>query len=163
MIIEKTYYFNKEDFNTDGFNKVNGQLFLEYIADCENDFFKEKVIFIANCFFANSSTMYLIKRCIITEENDDFGMELIEGEINLDVNLKIEKHSKRKTTYAIGSKIKGNEDEPLYLVIDEEIKDGSFVLKYIADNDDDDDGCDDDGNLDIIVPVYRNANEINKN
>lgn len=40
-------------------------------------------------------------------------------------------YSKRKTIYAIGSEIEQNKDEPLFLVIDNEITDGKFILKYI--------------------------------
>ena len=148
MTLEKTYSFIKEDYNQDGFNKTNGQLFLNFIAECENDFHEDLAVFIANCLFANSSTMYLMKCCYVTEEYDDFGMDLIDGEINMDVNLDIEKHSKRKTTYAIESRVKGNEGEPLFLIIDENIKDGEFILKYIPDDDEEDDV-----NLNVPKPI----------
>lgn len=158
MIKEKTYYFAKVDYDSNGFNIKNGRLFLEYIAECENDFYNDSVIFFSNYFFANSSTMCLIKSCFNTEVNDDFGMDLIEGEINLDMNLTIEKHSKRKTTYAIGSNVKGNEDEPLFLIIDEEIKDGEFILKYISDNDDNDSDSND-GDLGMYICDDRKMRE----
>lgn len=136
---EEKYYFIRKDYNKDGFNINTGVFFLDYIGDCENDFYHKYHFKCANCLFANVSTMYLIKCCLYTDEDDDFGMDLIEGKINLDANLEIEKHSKRKTTYAIGSKVKGNEEEPLFLIIDESLADGEFVLKYI----DEDSGKDD--------------------
>ena len=66
-------------------------------------------------------------------------MELLDGEIDIDKNLAVEKHSKRTTVYAIGSTVQDNSDEPLFLVRDEDMADGMVILKYIPENDDEDD------------------------
>jgi len=137
MIIERTYKFNPDDYNADGFNKYNNVLFSEYIQECEDDFYKEAIVFHANCFLANDATMLLLKRCNITEPNEDYGMNLIDGEIDLDTNLEIEEHSERITVYAINTS--WDMDEPLYLIIDEDLRDGEFILKYIPEDDNEDD------------------------
>ena len=48
-------------------------------------------------------------------------------------NLKIEEYSKRQTTYAIGSNL--DQDEPMFLVIDDSMVDGMVILKYVPDSD----------------------------
>jgi hypothetical protein len=52
--------------------------------------------------------------------------------------LTIESHSKRQTIYAIGSKL--DEDEPMFLIIEDSMVDGMIVLKYIPDRDNEDVG-----------------------
>jgi hypothetical protein len=50
------------------------------------------------------------------ESDFDFGMELIDGEIDIDTNLAIEEFSEEKTVYAIGSQFHDDEDNPLFLI-----------------------------------------------
>ncbi|MEI7726892.1 MAG: hypothetical protein WCK09_17415 [Bacteroidota bacterium] len=70
------------------------------------------------------------------EPNEDCGMDLINGEIDIPTNIKIGKYSKRQTIYAIGSKI--DDDEPMFLVRDDDMVDGMVILKYVPDSNDDD-------------------------
>ena len=159
MIIERSYYFKKEDYNIDGFNKYNNELFTDFIRECETDFHNQTLIFFANCFYANDSTMILIKKCHYCDENEDFGMDLIEGEIDEDTNLAIEKYSKRKTVYAISSVY--SLDEPIFLIIDDKIRDGKFILKYIPNDDEDNEDIDTNPPIGShrtdIVPSLRNS------
>ena len=70
------------------------------------------------------------------DSNYDFGMELIEGEIDIDTNLAIEAFSEDKTVYAIGSQFHDDEDNPLLLIKNENLSEEILVLKYVADDED---------------------------
>lgn len=129
--MQQIYNFNQADFDDDGFNK-NGKLFSDTIKDWEVEFNKEFNPFFANHILANNSTMLLLKRCFESTENEDYGMD---GEFDFETNLKIETFSQRQTIYALGSDLKGNEDEPLYLVTDDKVSNGTIILKYIPDDD----------------------------
>jgi hypothetical protein len=134
--MEQHYIFKKCDFDENGTNTKDGSFFLEVIGDWEMDFHDRYYPFSSNYLFSNASTMILVKNCLVLEPNDDCGMELINGNIDLDTNLKIEYKSKRQTIYAIGSKL--NEDEPMFLIIDDSMVDGMVILKYIPENDNED-------------------------
>ena len=136
--LEQTYYFNKIDFDKDGINKYDNKLFLNLIHEWDKDFNERYSPFFANYVFANDSTMILIKKCMESNTNEGYGMDLINGDIDLDTNLKIESYSKRKTVYGLGSKLNGNKDEPLFLIIDEKIGDDTVIYKYVPDDDTDD-------------------------
>jgi hypothetical protein len=138
--MEKHCKFSKWKFDDNGTSSIDGSFFLDLIGDWERDFHDHFTPFFSNFLFGNMSTMILIKNCFGLEPDEDFGMELINGTIDIDTNLKIESHSKRHTAYAIGSKL--NEDEPLFLVIDDNIVDGMVILKYIPDSDEDEAGSD---------------------
>lgn len=133
--MQQIYNFKKADFDNNGFDK-NGKLFADIIGDWESEFHQEFSPFFANHFYANHSTMKLLQNCFVSDDNEDFGRD---GEYDLETNLKIEDFSKRQTTYALGSGIKENEDEPMFLIIDDKISDGMAILKYIPDNDDGED------------------------
>jgi len=136
--MEQHYKFNKWDFDENGTNTKDGSFFLEVIGEWERDFHVRYSPFFSNYLFSNESTMILVKNCLVLEPNDDCGMELINGKIDLDTNLTIESHSKRQTIYAIGSKL--DEDEPMFLIIEDSMVDGMIVLKYIPDRDNEDVG-----------------------
>ena len=140
--IEQTYYFNISEFNEYSNNRNSDKIFTDYFYDWEVDFYKQHKPYYANFVFANSLTMMLFRRCY---ENpvEDYGMDLIDGEIDLDTNLAIDNHSKRRTVYAYGSKLKGRTDEPVYLIIDDSIKEGSIIFKFVFEDDAADDEDDD--------------------
>jgi len=74
----------------------------------------------------------------VGEETDyDFGMELIDGKIDIDTNLEIEKYSKYRTVYAIGSQLHDDEDEPIILIKNDSLGEDILVLKYTPDYDED--------------------------
>ena len=134
--MEQHYRFKKGDFYENGTSTKDGSFFLEVIGDWERDFHDRYFPFFSNYLFSNASTMILVKNCLVLEPNDDCGMELINGKVDLDTNLTIESHSKRQTIYAIGSRL--DEDEPLFLIIDDSMVDGMVILKYIPDSDNED-------------------------
>ena len=132
--MEQLYKFNLRDYNTDGTNLKDGQFFLDVIGTWEKDFHDRYYPFCSTHLLANASSMLLIKQSFAFNQNEDCGMDLIGGEIDLDKNLEMEKHSSRTTIYAIGSKL--DEDEPVFLVRDDTMEDGMILLKYIPDSDD---------------------------
>ncbi|MBN2634835.1 MAG: hypothetical protein JXR61_01100 [Prolixibacteraceae bacterium] len=135
MIIHELYNFPKNKFNAKGINTETGQFFLELIEEFERDFHTKHPTCYANHLFANSSTMILFNQSLDAEEDENCGMDLINAQIDVDANLAIEEHSEIKTIYAIGSKIEQNEDEPIFLVVNDKISNGTIVLKYIPDDD----------------------------
>jgi len=143
--MQETYRFNKNDFDENGFNKLNGNLILDFIKDCEKDFHKRFSLFYANNLFANYSTMKLIKLALNTKEH--CGMD---AEFDFDINLKLEDSADIKTIFAIGTA--GDEDEPLFLIKDNSMNDGLLILKYIKD--------DDTENIEPEIPVEKNVLKI---
>ena len=136
MFAQESYRFQKNKFNNKGINIENGLFFLDVIKEWEIDFHKKYPFCFANHLFANNSTMILLDGCLDIKSNEEScGMDLIDGQIDLETNLKIEDHCQIKSIYGIGSAIEINEDEPLYLVIDDKLADGTVILKYKPDND----------------------------
>ena len=128
--MEQLYKFNSRDYNAEGINLKDGQFFMDVIGGWEKDFHDRYFPYCSTHLFANVSSMILIKNCFDLESTEDCGMD---GEYDLDTNLKLEDRSKRTTIYGIGSKL--DEDEPLLLVRDETMEDGVILLKYIPDDD----------------------------
>jgi hypothetical protein len=137
MVAQEIYKFPWGKYNDDGINIENDSFFMDTVKDWEIDFHKKHPIFYANYFFANSSTMILLKKCLNLQDNYTCGMDLIDGRVDLETNLEIEKHSEQNTVYAFGSEIEENKEESLFLVNDDKISDGTVILKYIPDNDSD--------------------------
>ena len=135
-MVEQHYKFDRMDFNEDGAHSKDGKLFITLVREWEVDFNERNFPFFSNYFYGNASTMILLQNCFVLEPDEDFGMELIDDKIDLDTNLEIENYSKRRTTYALGSK--NDEDEPLFFIRDERMVDGMAILKYIPERDDDD-------------------------
>ena len=131
----ETYFYKRKDYDGDGRNKLNPKfLFIDQIRQFEKDFIgKNSKVYPANYLFASPTTIRLIERCFVLEDNETFGMDLINGEIDLDTNLKIEEYSRDDTIYAVGSLM--DKSEPLYLIIKDKLPDNKIVLKYIPEND----------------------------
>ncbi len=72
--MQQIYKYNKEDYDDKAINK-NGDLFVDFIRECEVGFNKENHPFFANYFFANNSTINLLKKCFDITEPTDFGMD----------------------------------------------------------------------------------------
>ncbi len=139
MEVQKNYNFTPAQFDDDGKN-ASGQLFSEIIGSWEQDFHKEFAPYFASHLYANAATLNILKRCHTETDLYDFGMD---GDMDLDTNLEIESHSARNTVYAIGSKISGNADEPIFLTMVNMIPNGIAILKYQPDDDNGDDPEDD--------------------
>lgn len=144
--MHEIYRFNKNDYDEDGRNKSNGKLFSDTIREWELEFNKKFNPFFSNHIFANYSTMELLENCFVPTGTEDFG---IDGQFDFETNLKIDKHNKRDLVYAIDSGI--NEDEPLFLIIDSKVSDGTVILKYIPENDDE--------NNEPEIPVVEDENK----
>ena len=140
MLLEKEYRFNAKGFLKDGFDSVNNKLFTELIKDFQTDFSEEFPFTPANFLHINFEGMQLIKACFITEEEDlsdeTFGMDLLEDdmEMNFEINQKMDSAGTKRLVYAISTEF--DPDEPLFLILDNEVPQNTLVLKYISDSDD---------------------------
>ena len=128
--MQQLYRFTQQDYDLKGFKK-DGKLFSDTIGEWEIEFNKEFNPYCANYLLGNSSTIKLLSSCFSSIESSEFG---IDGQFDLETNLKIDEHNKKEIVYAIGQTL--NEDEQLFLVIDNEVSDGIVILKYISDDDD---------------------------
>ena len=153
MTAEEIYKFDNSNFKKTGFHSETGQWFLDLIAEFETQFHNKFPDFYANHLFANNSTMNIINKAFNMDDDENCGMELIDGEVDIDTNLEIEKFSDTKTVYAIGSKIIENEDEPILLVTNDNISDGILLLKYISDDEDFDDEK-------VLAPVLKDLTTV---
>jgi hypothetical protein len=88
----------------------------------------------ANALFGSGNVLRLIKCCFNDTDHVIFGMEGVDGEFDIELNMKIESHSADQTVYAIGSGMEGREDEPLFLISDNSFDNNQFALKYVPDN-----------------------------
>ncbi len=127
---QQLYKYSKEDYDLNGFRK-DGKLFSDTIGEWEIEFNKEFNPYCANYLLGNSSTIKLISSCFNSIESNEFGMD---GQFDLETNLKIDEHNKKEIVYAIGQTL--NEDEQLFLVMDNKVSDGIVILKYISEDDD---------------------------
>ncbi len=134
MVLQEVYSFEMHNFDDEGVNIETDQYFMELIGEYERDFHEKHPTYFANYLFANDSTMNMFNKALDMEENQKCGMDLIDGEIDLETNMEIETYSDIRTVYAIGSEMKENE-EPVFLIIDDKIGDGKIILKYIPDDD----------------------------
>jgi hypothetical protein len=134
--MQELYKFDKLGFNSEGISEKTGLLFLEYILQWEQDFHKKYPHLFANYLFCNQNTMNILNRSMDLNQNESCGMDLINDKIDVDAHFEMERYSKRKNIYAIGSMIESNFDEPIFLVCDDKCSDGIVKLKYIADGND---------------------------
>lgn len=133
----KTYRIALDEYDQDGTHFLTRQLFSDLIAELETDYHRTMRPLRANVLTGNARVLLLLESCFVKEADETFGMDLIDGELNMDVNLKMDAHSKRTMVYAIGSRLKGNEDEPLFLVRDDSLSDRVVELGHRSDMDDD--------------------------
>lgn len=143
--MEAQLYYNlrKSDFNLNGYCLKMQCDFLDLIQQFEKDF-KGQIKFAPNYLLANSSVMEVINSCFSDEDECVVGME----PVSLEENFKIEEYSDYKTIYAISSVF--DDDDPLYLVINNDLSDNEFILKYSSYGDDDDD---EEQELPVTAPV----------
>ncbi|MFZ1322473.1 MAG: hypothetical protein WAT71_13035 [Ignavibacteria bacterium] len=139
MVLEKIYNFERNKYNLHGFH-INKSLylFIDFIKECEKDFFDEYDPYFANAFYANSSVLFLLKSCFYTEDNEIFGMESKDGEIDIEMNMEMEEYSENSTIYSLSSSIKGKEDEHFHMIIDNIYSDSQFALKYVPEDEEED-------------------------
>ena len=131
--MQEMYKYNISEFDHEGLSKTDRKFFPELIKEWEIDFNKQFSPCYANFLFSNYATMFLIDRSLGFGNKEKSGMELINGEIDVETHIKMEAHSSYQTIYAIGSEVRGNKDETLFLIIDDKLADGIVWLKYIDD------------------------------
>jgi hypothetical protein len=136
MWLQKTYSFNKNDFDTDGFHIETGQWLIDLIGEFEARFHTEYHPYYANQLLTNDYTMQMIHCAMGGGKNESYGMDLVDGEINLELSLEIDKFTELLTVFGIGSKLPENEDEAILLAKDPSLLDGQLVLRYVPDEED---------------------------
>lgn len=136
-MLQQTYFFKPDRYDRHG-QRIDDPavLFHHFIEECETDFYSRSSPLAANRFKANARTMLLLQACFEIEE-ESFGMD---GDQDLETNMRIDAHSEKVTIFAIESSIPEKEDEPLFLLIDDSVPDGQFELLYVPDEGDDEEG-----------------------
>ena len=135
--MEKIIPFRKTDYTDDGIHISSGKFIMELQTEWEEAFHNQFNPYYANAIEGHPSAMLRLTKYMASEDDDsntDFGMELIDGEIDIDTNLAIEKFTKVQTVYAIGSQFHDDEDNPLFLIKNEKLSENILVLKYIRDD-----------------------------
>jgi hypothetical protein len=135
--MEKIIPFKKADFSKDGTHISTGKFIYDLQRNWEESFHNQFNPFFANVLEGHPLAMQRLTMYMEggNESDYDFGMELIDGEIDIDTNLAIEKFSEEKTVYAIGSQFHEDEDNPLFLIKNDNLSEEILVLKYVSDND----------------------------
>lgn len=134
MTVKETYPFEPNNFINNGLHKFKSTiLFIDFIRESEKYFHSKHYPLCANTLLANSKTLRILNACFNESENVIHGMESVDGELDLEMNLKIADHSENEMVFAIERF--DDDDEPLFLVSDDAYSDGVFVLKYISDDD----------------------------
>ena len=127
--MQQLYKYNKADYDLKGFKK-DGKLFSDTVGEWEIEFNKEFKPHCANYLLGNYSTIKLLSSCFNSIESSVFGMD---GQFDLKTNLKNDESSEKEVIYAIGQTL--DEDEQLFIVMDNEVSDGIVILKYRSDDD----------------------------
>lgn len=113
---------------------ANETLFLDILEQWQQTFYDNHEPLCANQLFINSLGMNQLRRCFQLDETHSFGMDLIDGEADVETNMKMDVTT-TQLVYAIASSIK--EEDPLYLFRDESFPDGQAMLKWAPMNDGD--------------------------
>ncbi len=137
MDLELIIPFKKEQFTPDGTQVNSGKFIIELQEDWEDSFYNKFKPIFANVIEAHPLAMMRLTQyfeCSM-DSDFDFGLESIEGEIDIEINLRMENFLEKQTVFAVGSQLKENDDEPLFLVKNENLKMDILVFKYVQDND----------------------------
>ena len=131
-MIREIFIFKPEDFSN-GFFKQEDKLFFDFVTEWETLFHAKHTPLFANCMLTNQTSMWIMEKCFQTNENEEWGMPLLDGKIDLETCITIDRIRNADVTYAVGSRCTGNEMLPLYLVIDDTIPNGKVILAYNPD------------------------------
>ena len=137
MTLERIFRFDLQSFDESGCN-AKGEYLPDLLELFEREFHSDFMPVSANYLFASAATLQALRRSYEIDDNEYFGMELINGVIDFEASLEMDKYSTIQTVYAIGSSLNQDEEEALYLIIDDTLADGTMILRYIPDEDDDD-------------------------
>lgn len=152
MILELKFKYHPEEFDDEGFSLMNDSSIFDLFHEWENDFHEAYFPFVANCLFANYPSMMIIEKGLECKPDERCGMELINGKVDIDANMEMMSFSEYTTVFALASELENHKEEPIYLVIDDNLRNDTIILKYISDVDDDDDDGDiliEDGPVDL--------------
>ncbi len=132
--------FKKSDFTTDGIHAHTGKIIFELQQEWEELYHYKFNPLFANIIEGHPLAMQRFTQYCEPDESCgyDFGMELIDGEIDIDTSLEIENYSETRTVYAIGSRIHMDEDGdglPIFLIKNDKLKDDILVLRHEPDGD----------------------------
>lgn len=152
--MEKIISFKKTDFSNEGRHISSGKFIYDLQRDWEESFHNQFNPYFANVLEGHPLAMQRLTLYMEggNESEYDFGMELIDGEIDIDTNLAIEEFSEEKTVYAIGSQFHDDEDNPLFLIKNDAISEEILVLKYVPDEEDDKDEI---VNLPVETEIFK--------
>jgi hypothetical protein len=130
--------FRLEDYSSDGTHLSTDRFILDVQIDWEEAFHNKFNPLYANVIEGHPSAMLRLTRYMDAGEETeyDFGMEPINGGIDIDANIEIDKHSRYNTVYAIGSRLAGRDDEPIFLLKNDGLREDILLLKYVPDDDD---------------------------
>jgi hypothetical protein len=165
MEIKETYHFSPQSFDCNGKRTSDGVPFRDVLREFEYDFHSRHSNYYALYLFANSRTMLLLSRSCNARKNMIYGMELIDGEFDPNTNHFIEEASNGENivVYGIDSAFMQLDENgvpeideqkdiyPLTLLVDNRLKDGVLHLKYL-----DDDNSNDEDWATVPVNVYEN-------
>ena len=104
--MEKIFPFKITDYTPSGTHIVSGRFIAEMQRDWETGFHNHFKPYYANVLEEHPAAMLRLTRYWEGDEPEyDFGMEQINGRIDIDTNLEIENFSNTLTVYAIGSQL----------------------------------------------------------
>lgn len=148
--MQEVFSIDMRDYITQGVKMTDNIDLMAIITEWEYLFHKKHTPYFATHLFANYKFMSLLDYILLAEDNlYQCGMDIIDGDFDVETNSKMDEHSKFRTIYGLGSEIKDNYGEPIYLVKDESLSDGIVILKHISEND----------NEDEIAPVPKGIKE----
>jgi len=153
MEIKETYYFSPRDFDINGKRVSDGTPFREILKEFEYDFHSRHSNHYALYLFANGNTMLLLSHSCNARKDMIYGMDLIDDDFDPDTNHIMEEVGIPKyiTVYGIDSAFMTLDKDgipeideekkiyPLTLLVDSKLKDGVLQLKYLDDDDDEED------------------------
>lgn len=133
--MEKIIPFKKSQFTNSGTHISSGKYLLELQRDWEKEFHRQFHPYYANVLEGHPAAMKRITNYLEGDHSKyDAGMELIDGEMDIDTNLAIEEFSESQTIYALGSQLHDDEDNPIFLVKNESLAEDILILKYVDDD-----------------------------
>lgn len=125
--------FKKNSFSKDGIHLTSDKCIFELQNDWENSFHFKYKPYYANVIEGHPLAMQRLTHYFEEDEDTgfDFGMDLIDGKIDIDTNLKIEDYLQKQTVFAIGSQLNLEDDTPILLVKNDKLSQEILLLKYI--------------------------------
>lgn len=136
MSVQKSYTYHPHFYDRKAINVFNRESFLTTMRGWEEDFHQHFTYCFANFLTGSFTTMKLLERSLALDSFQICGMQLVNGFIDLDVHLSIEKHSRYQTLYAIDSTLTNvNPDAPLFLILDHRLPSDMVILRYIEGGD----------------------------